>query len=159
MQINWFIVIVFHFNYGICDVITFNENSIHTGIPALCLTNSSVLKIIYLQKIRIFSYCEINILHNALVINKGQVFRERSIQKRLLQSCTWRVSLACCGRQYDSGDRVVRNGERREKAEERKMIEELPCPPPAFFLHTFLRAVPTILEQTGFISFRWSDDK
>ena len=24
--------------------------------------------------------------------------------------------------------------------------------PPAFFLHTFLRAVPTILEQTGFIN-------
>ena len=37
---------MFHFNYDFCNVITFNNNSIHTGIPALCLTNSSVLKII-----------------------------------------------------------------------------------------------------------------
>ena len=114
-------------HYGICDLITFNENSIHTGIPALYLTNSSVLKV---QKIRIFSYCEINILHTVLVINKGQVLRKRSIQTLLLQSCTWRISLACSGRQCDSGDRVTRNGERREKAEERKMIGELLSPPP-----------------------------
>ena len=145
-------------HYGICDLITFNENSIHTGIPALYLTNSSVLKV---QKIRIFSYCEINILHTVLVINKGQVLRKRSIQTLLLQSCTWRISLACSGRQYDRGDRVTRNRERTEKAEEWKMIEELLStpPPPDFFLHTFLCAVPTILEQTGFISFRWSDYK
>ena len=59
--------------------------------------------------------------------------RERSIQTLLLQSCTWRISLACSGRQYDRGDRVARNGERREKAEEREMKEELlssPPPPP-----------------------------
>ena len=50
---------------------------------------------------------------------------------------------------------MTRNGERREKAEERKMIGALLSPPTAgFFLHTFLCAVPTILEQTGFISFR-----
>ena len=53
----------------------------------------------------------------------------------LLQSCTWRISLACSGRQYDRGDRVTRNGERREKEEERKMIEQLLShpPPPGFF--------------------------
>ena len=73
----------------------------------------------------------------------------------LASNCTWRISLACSRRQYDRGDRVTRNGERREKAEERKMIEQLLSPPPpAFFLHIFLCAVSTILEQTGFISFR-----
>ena len=77
------------------------------------------------KKIRIFSYCEINIIHNVLVMNQGQVLRERSIQTLLLQSCTWRISSACSGRQCDRGDRVARNGERREKAEEREMIEEL----------------------------------
>ena len=60
------------------------------------------------KKIRIFSYCEINIIHNVLVMNQGQVLRERSIQTLLLQSCTWRISLACSGRQYDRGDRVTR---------------------------------------------------
>ena len=79
--------------------------------------------------------------------------RERSIQTLLLQSCIWRISLACSGRQCDRGDRVTRNGERREKEEERKMIQQLLSHPAAFFfLHTFLYAVPTILEQTGFIS-------
>ena len=55
--------------------------------------------------------------------------RERSIQTLLLQSCTWRISSACSGRQCDRGDRVARNGERGEKAEEREMIEELLLPP------------------------------
>ena len=55
---------------------------------------------------------------------------------------------------------MARNGERGEKAEEREMIEELllpptpPSPPTAFSLHSFLICCPTILEQTGLISFR-----
>ena len=50
---------------------------------------------------------------------------ERSIQTFLLQNCTLRISLACSGGQYDRGDRVTRIGERREKAEKRKMIHQL----------------------------------
>ena len=41
------------FNKDICNVITFNKNSIHTGIPALCLPIFSVLKIINPPKILI----------------------------------------------------------------------------------------------------------
>ena len=68
--------------------------------------------------------------------------RERSIQTLLLQSCTWRISLACSGRQYDRGDRVTRNRERTEKGEEWKMIEELlSTPPPRIFSYILFFAL------------------
>ena len=46
--------------------------------------------------------------------------RARSIQTLLLQSSTWRITLACSRSQYDRGDQVTPNGEMERGGEKQK---------------------------------------